>query len=202
MADATVAISVLLSLALGVGLSAAAGFRVFVPFLVVSAAALTGNLDLGGGWSWIGTYPALAVFAVASLTEVLAYYIPWLDNLLDTIATPAAVVAGIVLTSAVITDLSPLMTWALAIIAGGGTAAVVQTGTVVVRGMSSATTGGLGNFVIASGEVAGSLLTSIFAIIVPVLVFILVIILLFIIIRQIRRVRKHFLFRKKKSVRE
>jgi hypothetical protein len=202
MAEVTVALSVMLSIALGVGLSAAAGFRVFVPFLVVSVAALTGNLDLGGGWSWIGTYPALAVFAVASVTEVLAYYIPWLDNLLDTIATPAAVVAGIVLTSAVITDLSPLLTWTLAIIAGGGTAAVVQTGTVVIRGLSSTTTGGLGNFVIASGEVVGSILTSIFAILVPVLVFILVLILLFIIIRQLRRMRKHFPFRKNKVARE
>jgi uncharacterized membrane protein len=199
MAEVTVALNVLLSLALGIGLSAAAGFRVFVPFLVVSTAALTGHLDLGGGFSWIGTYPALAVFAIASVTEVGAYFIPWLDNLLDAVATPAAVVAGAVLTAAVVTDLSPLMTWTMAIIAGGGTAAVVQTGTVVLRGLSTTTTLGLGNFAVAGAELVGSVVTSILAVVIPVLAFVLVLILLIIIIRLVRSARKHSPFRRDKA---
>lgn len=181
------ALNVLLSLALGIGLSAAAGFRVFVPFLVMSTAALTGNLDLGESWSWIGTYPALFVFATASVLEIAAYYVPWLDNLLDSVATPAAVVAGVVITAAVVTDLSPLLTWTLAIIAGGGTAGLIQTGTVLARGLSTATTAGLGNFTVASGELAGSVITSILAVILPWLTLTLVLALLIWVIRHVRR---------------
>ena len=97
----------ILSIALGVGLSAACGFRIFVPLLVVSAAAQGGYLTLSPGFQWMAGYPALVTFAVATVLEILAYYIPWVDNLLDTIATPAAVVAGAVVTAAVVTDVAP-----------------------------------------------------------------------------------------------
>jgi hypothetical protein len=182
-------LSILLSLSLGIGLSAAAGFRVFVPFLIMSTAALTGHLSLSESWSWIGTFPALLVFTIASVVEIAAYYIPWLDNALDIITTPAAVVAGIVLTAAAITDMSPLLTWTLAIIAGGGTAALVQTGTVLVRGLSSTTTLGLGNFTVSTGELVGSIITSVLAVVIPLLALILVLILLIWIIRSIRNAR-------------
>jgi hypothetical protein len=182
-------LSILLSLSLGIGLSAAAGFRVFVPFLIMSTAALTGHLSLSESWSWIGTFPALLVFTIASVVEIAAYYIPWLDNALDIITTPAAVVAGIVLTAAAITDMSPLLTWTLAIIAGGGTAALVQTGTVLVRGLSSTTTLGLGNFTVSTVELVGSIITSVLAVVIPLLALILVLILLIWIIRSIRNAR-------------
>mgnify|MGYP002682636025 CR=1 FL=1 len=109
-------LELLLSIALGVGLAAACGFRIFVPFTVMSVAALGGYLDLSPTFAWIGTYPALAAFGTATVLEVLAYYIPWLDNLLDTIATPTAVIAGTVATASVVTDMSPLLTWVLAVI--------------------------------------------------------------------------------------
>lgn len=171
-------LSIFLSIALGVSLSAAAGFRVFVPFLIMSVAALSGHLSLGDSWSWIGTYPALLVFAIASVVEIVAYYVPLLDNVLDTITTPAAVIAGVLLTAASMTELSPLLTWTLAIIAGGGTAALVQTGTVIVRGTSTMTTLGLGNFIVSTGELIGSVVASVLAIVLPLLAFILVILLL------------------------
>ena len=185
-------LSIFLSIALGVSLSAAAGFRVFVPFLIMSVAALSGHLSLGESWSWIGTYPALLVFAIASVIEIAAYYVPWLDNVLDTITTPAAAVAGVVLTAASITDLSPLLTWTMAIIAGGGTAAVVQTGTVLARGVSTTTTLGLGNFTVATGELVGSVAASALAVVLPLLAFILVILLLIWMVRLILRVRHRF----------
>lgn len=188
--ETSVVLSIILSIALGVSLSAAAGFRVFVPFLVMSLAALSGHLSLGDGWSWIGTYPALLVFAIASVVEIAAYYVPWLDNLLDTITTPAAVVAGVVLTAASITELSPLLTWTLAIIAGGGAAALVQSGTVVVRGLSTTTTLGLGNFTVSTGELVGSVTASVLAVLLPLLAFILVILLLIWMVRLIIRVRR------------
>jgi phosphoglycerol transferase MdoB-like AlkP superfamily enzyme len=122
-----------LAICLGLGLSAACGFRVFVPLLGINVAALAGHVVLAEGFQWIGTWPAFACFLTATVLEVSAYYVPWVDNLLDTIATPAAVVAGTMATASVVTDMSPLLRWTLAVIAGGGLAAVVQTGTVTWR---------------------------------------------------------------------
>ena len=121
----------LTSILLGIGLSAATGFRIFVPFLVASIAAITGYLPLSPSFEWIGTYPALILFGAATILEIAAYYIPWLDNLLDSIATPAAFVAGAILMVAVVSGLPPLAKWALAIIAGSGAAGIVQTGTTI-----------------------------------------------------------------------
>src|SRR5262245_31270558 len=137
----------ILSICLGIGLSAACGFRVFVPLLGLSVAGLAGHLELSSGFDWIGTWPTIACFLTASVLEVAAYYVPWIDNLLDSIATPAAVVAGTMMMAAVVTDMSPLMKWSLALIAGGGTAGVIQASTVALRGTSSTTTGGLTNWV-------------------------------------------------------
>src|SRR2546425_12995559 len=101
----------ILSICLGIGLSAACGFRVFVPLLVMSIASLSGHLTLAHGFEWIGTYPALITFSVATCLEIGGYYIPWVDNLLDTIASPAAVIAGTVVMAALVSDLSPLLKW-------------------------------------------------------------------------------------------
>ena len=112
----------LLSICVGIGLSAACGFRIFVPLLVMSVASLTGHLTLAQGFEWVGSYPALVAFAVATCVEIAGYYVPWVDNLLDTIATPAAIIAGTLMTASLVTDLSPFLKWTLAIIAGGGVA--------------------------------------------------------------------------------
>ena len=181
---------VLLSLALGIGLAAACGFRVFVPFLVMSVAAQAGYLELSPGWEWIGSYPALIALAIATALEIVAYYIPWLDNLLDSVATPAAVVAGVVATAAVVSGMSPWLTWTLAAIAGGGAAGLIQSGTVLLRSMSSATTFGLGNFTVASAELAGSFAMSILALFLPWLTLFVVIFLLVWVVRRVRRGRR------------
>lgn len=114
------------SIALGVGLAAATGFRVFLPMLVMSAAAYTGHLPLADSFAWLATPSALIILGVAALAEILAYYIPGVDNLLDTLATPAAFVAGTVVSAAVITDLPPMVRWTAAVIAGGGVAGLTQ----------------------------------------------------------------------------
>jgi hypothetical protein len=168
----------ILSIALGVGLSAACGFRIFVPLLVMSAAAQAGYLDLSAGFQWMAGYPALITFAVATLLEILAFYIPWVDNALDTIATPTAVVAGAVVTAAVVTDVDPWLKWTLAVIAGGGTAGLVQTSTAMLRGVSSMATAGLGNFVVATAELIGSIMTSLIALLFPLLALAFVVLLL------------------------
>lgn len=166
-----------LSALIGIALAAACGFRVFVPFLVVSIAAMSGHLTLAPGFEWMGTHYALVAFAAATLLEVTAYYVPWLDNFLDTMATPAAVVAGAVITASVMGDMSPFLRWTLAVIAGGGTAAAVQAATVALRGASAVTTGGLGNPVVSTGELGGSAVVATLAVVLPIAAVALVVIM-------------------------
>jgi hypothetical protein len=156
-----------LSICVGMALAAACGFRVFVPLLVMSIASLAGHLNLDPSLQWIGSYPALIAFSVATLLEILGYYIPWVDHLLDTIATPAAVVAGIIVAASVLTDLSPFLQWTLAVVAGGGTAGVVQSATVATRVASTSVSSGLTNPLVATVEAGLSLLTSVLVIVLP-----------------------------------
>ena len=169
---------ILLTILMGIGLSAASGFRIFIPFLVISIASLTGNLTLADSFSWIGTYPALITFSAATILEIAGYYIPWVDNILDTIASPVAVVAGIVLMASVVLGMSPLLKWTLAIIAGGGIAGTIQALTGVTRITSSITTGGLGNPAVSTVESGSSLTLAAIAIFIPVIAGIVVIALL------------------------
>lgn len=168
----------LITVLVALGLAAAAGFRVFVPLLAVGLAARFADLPLSGGFDWMGSTPALVTFGTATALEILAYYVPWIDNLLDTVATPAAVVAGAVLTAAVVTDVDPVLRWSLAVVAGGGTATVFQGLTAGTRGISSVTTGGLGNFVVATIEWLGSVVLSILAVVVPIAAVLLIFLVL------------------------
>ncbi len=179
-----------LSAVIGVGLAAACGFRVFVPPLVLSVAALSGQLHLAHGFEWMGTWPALTAFAVATALEIAAYYFPWLDNLLDTAATPIAVVAGIVMAASCISDVSPLLKWTLAIIAGGGAAGIVQLLTVKTRALSSLFTGGLANWVVSTLEAAFSTLLSVLVVLIPLLAFALLLTFLAFATWRITRPRK------------
>lgn len=176
-----------LSIVLGIGLAAATGFRVFLPLLVVSAAAYTGHMPLDDKFAWLGTLPALAMLGVAAVVEILAYYIPVIDNLLDTIATPAAAVAGTVISAAVMTDVPPMMKWTAAVIAGGGIAGLTQGATALVRGQSTALTGGLGNPVIATLELVGAAVMSFLALVAPVAAVGLVVLFLWLMLRLARR---------------
>ena len=167
-----------MSICLGIGLSAACGFRVFVPLLVMSIASRSGHLTLAPGFAWIASYPALLTFSVASVLEIAGYFIPWFDHCLDVIATPAAIFAGTVVTASQVTGASPYLKWTLAAIAGGGVAGLVQGTTVATRGASTATTGGLANPLVATLELAGAVVTSIMALVAPVLIVALVGVLL------------------------
>ncbi len=164
----------ILSICLGIGLAAACGFRIFVPFLVMSIAARSGHIHLAGGFEWISTDAALGAFAVAATLEIGAYFVPWLDNLLDTMATPTAVVAGVLATAATIDGTSPLVSWSLAVIAGGGIAGLIQTGTTVLRGASSLMTAGFGNPLLAGVEAGGAFTVAALAVTLPILALLVV----------------------------
>jgi len=167
-----------LGLLCGIGLAAACGFRVFVPLLGTSIAGLSGQVQLSSGFDWMATTPAVVAFGVATALEIGAYYIPWLDNLLDVIATPAALVAGTMLTASMVTDVSPFLKWTLAVIAGGGVAGTVHSGTALVRGVSTLSTAGAANPMLSTVEWIASAVMTVLAVLAPILA--LVVLLLFV----------------------
>ncbi len=177
------------ALLVGVGLSAACGFRVFVPMLVVSAAAWGGWLPLAPGFEWLGTLPALIAFSVATVVEVAGYYIPWVDNALDTVASPAAVVAGTVLMASLIADVDPFLKWTLAIIAGGGTAATFQGMTTLARAGSSALSLGFLNPVFSTIELVGAAGLAILVIAIPVIGLLVLAVAVVLAVKFFRRLR-------------
>jgi hypothetical protein len=175
-----------LSIVLGVGLAAATGFRVFLPMLIVSGAAYTGHLPLGDSFAWLGTPSALIMLGVAALIEILAYYVPGVDNLLDSLATPAALVAGTIVSAAVMTDVPPMVKWTAAVIAGGGVAGLTQGATAMLRAKSTVLTGGIGNSFIATAELGGALLVTLLALVAPLAALGVVIFFLWLAIRLLR----------------
>ena len=172
-------LEIILSLSLGLGLAAACGFRIFIPPLMMGVGSRFDLYDLEGSFIWVGEDWAIAVFAIATLLEIGGYYVPWIDNLLDTVATPAAVIGGIFVTSASLEgDVDPSIQWILATIAGGSTAGVIQLGTVATRAVSTGVTGGVANPVVSTLEALASiiciLLSFFLAIVIPfVLIFLI-----------------------------
>lgn len=184
------AFDVVLSIALGVGLAAAVGLRVFLPMLVVGLAAYSGHLTLSSGFAWVASPAALLMLSVATLAEILAYYVPGIDNLLDTIATPAALIAGTVVAAAVMADLPPLVKWTTAAIAGGGAAGLTQTTTALLRAKSTLLTAGVGNHVLATGEWASALGLALLALFAPVAALAVVALLVWVGLRLVRRLTR------------
>lgn len=178
----------LISIFLGVGLSASVGFRVFLPLFALSLAAYFGVWELNESWQWIGSTAALVTLGVATLVEIFGYYIPYLDNLLDSIAVPLAAIAGTAVMVSTVADLSPEITWALAIIAGGGTAAAISGASGATRLTSTATTAGFANPVVSTVETGTSIIMSIFSIFLPVVAFILVLVIVYIIFRVYKKI--------------
>jgi Domain of unknown function (DUF4126) len=158
----------LVELMLAISLSSAAGFRVFVPLLVLSAAAVLGHIDLPPNFDWIENPQALGLFAIAAILEILGYAVPWLDHALDLVATPAAILAGTVMTASLAPEMDPLVKWTLALVAGGGTAGLTKAVMNLLRGTSTAATGGLANPVFAALELLVAVTLSALAVTLPV----------------------------------
>ncbi len=181
----------ILSIALGIGLSAACGFRVFVPLLGLSIATLAGQVSPAAGFEWLGHWAAVVAFGTATVLEIAAYYIPWLDNLLDTLTGPLAIVAGTLTTISVVGDMSPFLRWTLAIIGGGGAAALVQSGMSLLRLGSTSVSAGFTNPVVSTAELAGSSILTVLAVLLPLLAASLaLIVIVFVAVRLKRRFAK------------
>jgi hypothetical protein len=167
-------IQTLLAVMGGISLAAACGFRVFLPMLVLSLASKGGVVSLGSGFEWLSSTPALITFGVASVLEVGAFYIPWVDHTLDAIAAPASIVAGTLAVASQVSTMDSWMTWVVGIIAGGGTAGLVQGATMLTRGLSLVTTGGLGNPIVSTAENALAVVVAALAVFLPLLALVLV----------------------------
>ncbi len=170
---------IFVSFGIGLGLAAACGFRVFLPLLAMSVAAQTGHLSLGSSFEWIASTPATLALGTATLMEIGAYYIPWVDNLLDTVATPSAVVAGTLATASQVSELDPLLGWTVAVVGGGGIAGVVQGLSSLTRGASTLATGGFANPLVSTVEATGSLVVSLLAILLPLVAVVFLVGLLY-----------------------
>ncbi|GAB3722905.1 DUF4126 domain-containing protein [Flavobacterium koreense] len=180
----------ILSICLGIGLASASGFRVFLPVFALSLASYFNVIPLNESWAWIGGLPALISFGVAMVFEIFGYYIPFIDNLLDTIATPLAAIAGFVIMSSTMVDISPTMTTILAIIAGSGSATAFQGLTTTTRLASSVKTAGLGNPVVSTAETGTAITLSSLAIFLPIVAVIFVVIIFGVIYWIFKKIKK------------
>ncbi len=179
----------IISIFLGIGLAASVGFRIFLPLFALSLAAYFGVWELNESWQWIGSLAALITFGVATVVEIFAYFIPWVDNVLDGLALPLAGIAGTAVMVSTIANLDPVVTWSLAIIAGGGTATAIKGANATGRLTSSATTGGLANPIVSTVETGTAVVVSTASILVPPIAAILVIIILLVIFSIYRKLR-------------
>ncbi len=183
-------LDLIISICLGIGLASAVGFRVFLPLLVLSLAAHYNLIPLNDSWQWLGSLTAIIALGVATVVEIFGYYIPWVDNALDTVAIPLAALAGTAVMVASISDLGPVITWALAIIAGGGTAAAIKGNTSAARLTSTSTTGGLANPVLTTVETGTAILMSLLSIFLPVVALVLVVLIFFLLFRFYKKLYK------------
>jgi hypothetical protein len=146
-------------------------------------------------FEWLAGLPTLITTGIATIVEILAYYIPFVDHLLDTVSVPMATVAGSVLFASQFADLGTFPQWALALIAGGGTAATISSGFAGIRAASTATTGGLGNSVVGTTETAGAGIMSVLAMAAPIIAGIcaiaLVIVVIFVGRKAWRKLRRN-----------
>ena len=183
-------LQIILSLSLGLGLAAACGFRVFIPPLMMGVANRFDLYELEGSFTWVGETWAIAIFGIATILEVGGYFIPWIDNLLDTVATPAAILGGIFVTSASLEgEMDPSTQWMLSIIAGGGVSGTIQLGTVATRAISTGTTGGLANPLISLLEAVASIVCIILSLFLVMLIPFVIIFLIWKAIEYIRKTR-------------
>ena len=177
---------------MGISLAAASGFRVFLPPFLMSLAVKVNLIDIdlvGSQFEFFTSTPAIIILGIATVAEFAAYYTPWIDNILDTIATPAAVLAGIGVTAISLEGSEPIVQWAIAVIAGGGMSATIQTATVATRGISSTFTLGVANPVVATSENIASVALTIIAILFPILAIVFAVLLASLLIS--RRINKN-----------
>ena len=186
-------VTIIMATLMGISLAAASGFRVFLPPFLLSLAArfnVVWFLDidlLGTQFEFFTSTLSIVVLGIATVAEFAAFYAPWVDSVLDTIATPASIVAGVAMTAIVLEGNDPIIQWTIAIVAGGGVAATIQSATVAIRGLSSTFTFGLGNPAVATSENVASVALTLIAILIPFLSAFFVLLIVALLLRMKRK---------------
>ncbi len=186
-------VTIIMATLMGISLAAASGFRVFLPPFLLSLAARFNvvwflDIDLiGTQFEFFTSTLSIVVLGIATVAEFAAFYAPWIDNALDTIATPASIMAGVAMTAIVLEGNDPIIQWTVAIVAGGGVAATIQSATVATRGLSSTFTFGLGNSAVATGENVASVALTLIAILIPFLSALFVLLIVTLLLRMKRK---------------
>lgn len=137
-------VDLLQSIALGISLAACAGLRAWLPFFAVGLSVRLGVLPLGDSFRFLGSNVALAVFAVATVIEVLADKIPVVDHALDALSTFLKPAAGMVLAASVMWTVDdPIVALALGVMVGAPASLVPHAAKATLRGVLSPITAGL-----------------------------------------------------------
>jgi large-conductance mechanosensitive channel len=181
---------IMLQVLVGIGLAATCGFRVFVPLFVMSIAGVSGYMDFSPGFEWIAGYPALIIFGVATVLEIVAYFVPYVDNLLDMASLPISIVAGIVIVASVVTEVDPILRWTMALVAGGGVAASTSLVSNGIHALSTAMTGGTANPAVSTVESGASIVMTVLSIVLPIVGVVVIALVVFFIIRFMIRNKK------------
>jgi len=116
--------------------------------------------------------------------------IPVVDNLLDTIITPASFVAGTILTTSFLKIDSPELHWTIGILAGGGVAGTIQAGTGFLLLASTKFTGGFGIAFFSTFENLVAVIFLLLTLWLPILVAILgVLLFVFLLKKVLKRIQ-------------
>jgi Domain of unknown function (DUF4126) len=173
--------------ALAVALAACAGLRAWLPLLLAGALSRAGVLELGESFRILGSNKALALFALATVIEVLGDKIPMVDHALDLLSTFLRPAAGAVLAASVFGRiLDPVQSVALGVAVGAPSALVPHAGKAALRAASSSFTAGLANPMLSLLEDGITLVLFTLAVVVPVLVALGLLAVVVVLLRRIR----------------
>ncbi len=181
----------LLSILIGVSLSATSGFRLFIPLLVLSGFSLLGWIELSPGFAWLGTYHSFAALLIAAVLETAAYFFPYIDNLLGAAATPVKTIAGILIAASVMVEMPAMLTWTLAIILGGGSAFGGSLISNTAHAGSTVATGGSANPLLSIFESIIAFVLSVLSILAPIIAIMVLALLALIVVRVYRRFKRN-----------
>lgn len=181
----------------GMGLSAAAGFNAYIPFLIVALIArFTDVITLPTTYSWIESWWAIGIAAVLLLAEVVLDKIPAVDTVNDTIQTfirPA--MGGLIFAATQAASAIDESTWMkenpwVGIVLGIVVSGLIHSGKMAARPVLNAGTAGVAAPVVSTVEDGFSIGLSLVAIFLPILVVLALALIAWLIASLWRRARR------------
>jgi hypothetical protein len=176
-------------LAAAFGLASSAGLNAYVPLLVVALMArYTDLVRLSPPFDLLTNGWIILLLAVLLVIEVVADKVPAVDTANDIIQSVVRPAAGAILFAAsarTIVEIHPLLAIACGVIVAGGVHAVKAT----ARPAITATSAGMLNPVVSTGEDVLSVAMSVLSVLVPLLILLLVPALVALVVILLRRLR-------------